>query len=295
MWDIEILGFSVYFLFYNFFLYSFCGWIWESLFVSIKNKHWVNRGFLNGPIVPLYGAGATVVYVALSGLKTSRPIVIFIAGMLVATVLEYLTSYVMEKLFHTRWWDYSNYKYQFQGRICLLASFFWGFLSILMMDVLQPFMNSVIAQIPRKLGENLGYVIFLIFAVDLGVTIFYTLQMDKKLEELAGYREKFMEYLESTRLYETREELLERMDNLSILGMAESLKQRLEAMDESQQERMAEVREKVRSFLQNYEKRVSLQSIIEKRLLRAFPTMKSMRSTTLISELRKHKKAEEKD
>lgn len=286
MWEARIFGFEFYFLFYNFFLYSFCGWIYESTLVSIQNKTLVNRGFLNGPIVPIYGAGATVVYMFLSGIP-NRPVLIFIIGMLVATVLEYLTSYVMEKLFHAKWWDYSNYKYQFQGRICLLASFLWGFLSLLMMDVLQPFMNSVIASIPRRAGEITGYFIFLLFGADLTVTVIYTLQLDKKLEELSNYREEFMEYLEGTRLYETKEELRERIGSLSAHAIGEHMRVRME----NQIEKKEEIEARLHSFLQKYEKRAEVGNIVEKRLLRAFPTMKSTRSEAVITELRKRKRS----
>lgn len=286
MWNLHIFGFEFYFLFYNFFLYSFCGWIYESCLVSFQKKTWVNRGFLNGPIVPIYGAGATVVYMCLSGIP-DKPTVIFLAGMTVATVLEYVTSYVMEKLFHARWWDYTHYKYHIQGRICLLASLLWGFLSLLMMDVLQPFMNSVIAGIPRQAGEIAGYFIFLIFGADFGVTVAYTLQLDKRLAELTRYREEFMEYLESTRLYETKEELMERMEGLSIWNLKESLKDKIEG----QQERREEIEEKLRGLLDVYEKKTQLFSIIEKRLIKAFPTMKSTRNANIITELRKRRKA----
>lgn len=285
MWNIQIFGFEFYFLFYNFFLYSFCGWIYESCLVSVKNKTWVNRGFLNGPIIPIYGAGATVVYVCLSGVS-DRPVIIFLTGMAVATVLEYVTSWVMEKLFHAKWWDYSHYKYNFQGRICLVASLIWGFLSLLMTDMLQPFMNSVIAQIPRQAGEAAGYVIFLVFGTDLGITVVYTLQLDKKLEELTRYREEFMEYLEGSRLYETKEELMERLESLSIWNMGESLKARLV----EQQEKKEELEEKIGGFLSAFEKKAQMQNFIEKRLIKAFPTMKSTRNETIIKELRKRRK-----
>lgn len=292
MWNLHIFGFEFYFLFYNFFLYSFCGWIYESCLVSFQKKTWVNRGFLNGPIVPLYGAGATVVYVVLSGLGLSndQPAAIFIAGMAIATLLEYVTSYVMEKLFHAKWWDYSNYKYHFQGRICLLASFLWGFLSILMTDIFQPFINSVIAAIPRQAGEIAGYFIFLLFGIDLGVTVFYALQMDKKLAELTRYREDFMKYLEGTRLYETRDELREKLESLSLGSMKEKLVERIG----EQQERREEIEEKFRSLSDVYEKRAQIQNIIEKRLIKAFPTMKSTRDENIITELRKDKKHKDK-
>lgn len=285
MWSLQIFGFEFYFLFYNFFFYSFFGWIYESCLVSFQNKTWVNRGFLNGPVVPIYGAGATIVYMCLFW-AADQPVFIFILGMLAATVLEYATSYVMEKLFHAKWWDYSNYKYNFQGRICLLASLLWGFLSLLMTDVLQPFMNSVIEGIPRQAGEIAGYFIFLVFGTDFAVTAAYTLQLDKKLEELARYREEFMDYLEKTRLYETREELRERMESLSIRNMKEGLREKIEG----QIEKREEIEGRLHGFLQAFEHRAGLQSKIEKRLLRAFPTMKSTWDENIITELRRHKK-----
>lgn len=286
MWETKILGFEFYFLFYNFFLYSFCGWIYESTLVSIQHRTWVNRGFLNGPVVPIYGAGATVVYLFLADIP-DEPVLIFLVGMLAATVLEYLTSYVMEKLFHAKWWDYSNYKYHFQGRICLLASLLWGFLSLLMMDVLQPFMNRVIAAIPRKAGEIAGYFIFAVFIADLIVTVIYTLQLDKKLKELSGYREEFMEYLEGTKLYETREELRERFEGLSVHTISKRLGTRLE----NHLEKKEEIEARLHSFVLKYEKRIQPGNHIEKRLLRAFPTMKSTRGEAIIAELRKHRKS----
>ena len=93
MWTWKICNFELYFLFYNFMLYSFFGWIYESTFVSVKNRTLVNRGFLNGPVIPIYGAGATIVYMFLAPIQ-DRASYVFVGGMLIATILEYITSYV---------------------------------------------------------------------------------------------------------------------------------------------------------------------------------------------------------
>lgn len=106
-------------LFLWFLFYSFCGWVYESILVSILERRPVNRGFLNGPLCPIYGAGAVGAVVVLG--QVHNPLVVFLFSMVGASILEYVTSWVMEALFHARWWDYSDYKFNLNGRICLLG------------------------------------------------------------------------------------------------------------------------------------------------------------------------------
>ena len=101
-----------------FFVYSVLGWVWESCYVSVKSKRWVNRGFLHGPWLPIYGSGAVVVLLVTLPAR-GRPALIFLLGMIGATVLEYVTGESMEKLFHMRYWDYSDKPLNVNGHICL--------------------------------------------------------------------------------------------------------------------------------------------------------------------------------
>ena len=108
-----------------FYFYSFCGWIWESLYVSVLEKRLVNRGFMRGPFLPLYGCGGVMMLVA------SRPfydsiILVYIAGCIGATLLELITGIVMETLFNVRYWDYHHKKFNFMGYTCLESTLFWG-------------------------------------------------------------------------------------------------------------------------------------------------------------------------
>ena len=96
-----------------FLLYSCVGWVYESVLVSVLERRWVNRGFLNGPICPIYGAGAVLGILLLSGLR-DHPVIIFLISALGASVLEFVTSWAMEKIFHARWWDYSDYRFNIQ-------------------------------------------------------------------------------------------------------------------------------------------------------------------------------------
>lgn len=102
----------------SFFVYSFLGWLWESTVCSLHNeKQLINRGFLVGPLCPIYGAGALCCYFALYHVQ--NPVAVFVLSALLCCALEYLVSYTMEKIFHTRWWDYSDFPFHLNGRICL--------------------------------------------------------------------------------------------------------------------------------------------------------------------------------
>jgi Predicted membrane protein len=262
MWTSKIFGFEFYFLFYNFFLYSFLGWIYESTFVSIKKRTFVNRGFLNGPMIPIYGAGASTVYLFLHN-RMDNAVFVFVQGMLLATVLEYITSFLMEKIFHAKWWDYSNSKYNIQGRVCLMASLFWGFLSILMSEVLQPSINHVIDRIPRVQGENIGYGILLLFVADTTVTAIYALQLDKKITQMQKLREEFAENIANSKLFEKREDIRLLLENSQIsewMGTFSDYKDEIEV--------------RFKGFIAKYQKDTEKHSFIQKRLLKAFPGIK---------------------
>ena len=117
-----------------FYFYCFFGWCFESSYVSIKNRHPVNRGFMRGPFLPLYGSGAVMMLVVSMPFQHNL-VLTYIAGCIGATVLEYVTGVVMEALFKVRYWDYSNQKFNFQGQICLSSTLAWGGLTILMTTV----------------------------------------------------------------------------------------------------------------------------------------------------------------
>lgn len=297
MWSAKIFGFEFYFIFFNFFLYSFFGWIYESCLVSVQKRTWVNRGFLNGPVIPLYGAGATLIYICLAGIQDNA-VLVFAGGMLIASLLEYATSYIMEKLFHAKWWDYSNMKFNFQGRICLEASFFWGFLSILMTEILQPLMNGLIERIPRQGGEIAGYVILVLFAADITVTVAGTVQLDKILANMQKVRMELEEYIESTRLYEAKEEWKAKLEQRGLAELLDSLKEnigeRVEQMSIRREDRddtdkadfLEEVENRIRKFKEKYQSSMKPKHWIQKRLLKAFPSMKSINRESALKDLK---------
>ena len=130
-----------------FFLYCVLGWCFESTVVSVKQRHFVNRGFLRGPMLPIYGFGA-VILLHVSLPLYDKPVALFLASMVAATVFEYIVGVIMEKLFKVKYWDYSTHRFQFQGRICLQSSLCWGFLGLILVRCIHRPVEWVIAFLP---------------------------------------------------------------------------------------------------------------------------------------------------
>lgn len=131
-----------------FFIYCFVGWVWECCYVSTLKHKWVNRGFLHGPFLPIYGFGAiTILWITLP-VRESIP-AIALAGAVGATVLEYVTGAVMEKLFHVRYWDYSNQKLNLNGYICLSSTLAWGVFSVILVRNVHQYIEVLAGKIPE--------------------------------------------------------------------------------------------------------------------------------------------------
>lgn len=157
------------YLFLWFLLYAFIGWVYESVLVSVSERRWVNRGFLNGPLCPIYGCGAVLAIVLLHDF--TNPIEIFLISSFGASILEYITSWGMEKLFHARWWDYSHYRFNIQGRICLLGAIVFGFGGVLIIDVVQPQVERLTAMIPLLAVHMICAVAAIVVIIDTIVTV----------------------------------------------------------------------------------------------------------------------------
>ena len=148
-----------------FFLYCFLGWVWESCYVSAKQRQWVNRGFLHGPMLPIYGFGAVIILWATLPVRQSLPL-IFLLGMLTATALEYVTGAAMEALFKVRYWDYSQQPFNLNGHICLTCSLAWGAFSILLVRFLHPPVEELVLRLPAFLVDPLAFLLTVVFTVD---------------------------------------------------------------------------------------------------------------------------------
>lgn len=185
-----------------FFIYCFFGWIFESTYVSLKKRRLVNRGFLRLPMLPLYGTGAVMM------LWVSIPVrdnlfLVYLAGVIAATALEYVTGWCMERLFKMKYWDYSNQPFQLHGYICLSSSIAWGFLTIFLTEVIHNPIEQLVLSAPVWLDAAVLLVVTPLFLTDCVQSVKAAFDLGKTLETITRIREE-MEELQ-IRLEELRE------------------------------------------------------------------------------------------
>ena len=159
-----------------FLFFSFVGWIWESIFCTISKRHWDNRGFLYGPVCPIYGFGVVMGLffydaIAAGKMETLSDVQLFIMGFIASIVLEYPTSYVLEKRFKARWWDYSDLPLNINGRTSVPSSCVFGAGSILFMKVLIPFFDSIISKLSPELMNLSALIIVALMSMDTTLTV----------------------------------------------------------------------------------------------------------------------------
>ena len=157
------MSLSKYFIL--FMIYSFIGWIIEVIDIKIETKKLVNRGFLMGPYCPIYGWGGTLMSILLKN-YVNDPLVLFLVAMVICSLLEYTTSYLMEKIFNARWWDYSNKKFNINGRVCLETMIPFGLLGCFLMYLLNPFLLNILKNIPHIILTIIAIILFIIFLID---------------------------------------------------------------------------------------------------------------------------------
>lgn len=210
-----------------FYIYSFIGWCFESTVVSIDQRKLTNRGFMRGPMLPLYGTGAIVVLFSTMPVR-DNPFLTYLFGALAATALEYVTGVCMEALFQVRYWDYSQKRFQFQGHICLTSTLAWGALSLIMVRVHQPFERAVL-MVPQELLTGVVLAITFVAAGDFATSFRTAIDLKHLL-------------MHSQKLQEEMQALQERADQLEQLILRE--KERLSQERERFTRELQSVRER---------------------------------------------------
>lgn len=186
-----------------FYFYSVVGWIGESIYCSVLDRKITNRGFLLGPVCPIYGTGAVSMIV---GLGWIRPLftklipsfwgevvsflIVPIVGAVVCDIVEYITSFLMERLFHERWWDYSNRKYNLHGRICLHHSIFWAIGAVLFIYILDPIFGGLLLPLVKEeLKLPIAIIITGILSIDLIHSVINAISIRKIVDKLKLFSE----------------------------------------------------------------------------------------------------------
>ena len=179
---------SFYLFLWIFFIYSFLGWCLEVCFFALNTGKFVNRGFLNGPVCPIYGFGVVIVVLCLTPLMENT-LLLFLGSVLLTSLLELGVGFALEKLFHQRWWDYTNEPFNLGGYICLRFSLAWGLACLLVMEIIHPSVLWLILHIPHTLGLVLLACFVSVMAVDLTATVRTIARINRSLgqiDELAG-------------------------------------------------------------------------------------------------------------
>lgn len=166
-----------------FYIYCFFGWIFESSYVSLKQRQFVNRGFLRLPMLPLYGTGAVMMLWVSLPFKSSL-VMVYISGVIGATVLEYVTGWGMERLFKMKYWDYSNQPFNLNGYICLSSSVAWGFLTIFLTEVIHKPIERWVLHVPTTIGIPCLSVITVVFIIDTAESVRTALDLAKVLDAM---------------------------------------------------------------------------------------------------------------
>lgn len=175
-------NFSSFYIFgVNFVIYSILGWCCEVAFAAMKEGRFVNRGFLFGPYCPIYGFGVSFVLVCLNPIKANF-VVLFLGSVVLTSILEFITGFCLEKLFHQRWWDYSNEKFNIKGYVCLKFSVMWGLACLIVVDIVHPSIEKLISYIPMKLGIVILTVCIAAYIADFITTIIGINNMSKYMK-----------------------------------------------------------------------------------------------------------------
>lgn len=303
---------SIYFILLYFFVYGFLGWCTEVGFAAFKTHHFVNRGFLNGPICPIYGVGVTAVITVLTPYK-SDIIVLYILSVVLVTVLEGVTGWAMDKIFHNKWWDYSDMPLNIGGYVCLLFSIVWGFACLFIIYFIQPLVHDVLAFIPTIVGIILIIILGITLIADLYVTASTIFKFNRRLaamEKIAAEMHEISEQIgqeifEKTiramdrqeaskeKLATATDEFKEKMqDTASGLkektqGTAFELKERALDARERSQEISEELRSRIASLHARYHESTDKPERISRRLMNAFPKMESRQHKESLEVLKK--------
>ncbi len=303
---------SIYFILLYFFVYGFLGWCTEVGFAAFKTHHFVNRGFLNGPICPIYGVGVTAVITVLTPYK-SDIIVLYILSVVLVTVLEGVTGWAMDKIFHNKWWDYSDMPLNIGGYVCLLFSIVWGFACLFIIYFIQPLVHDLLAFIPTIVGIILIIILGITLIADLYVTASTIFKFNRRLaamEKIAAEMHEISEQIgqeifeKTIRAMDRQEASKEKLatatdefkekiqDTASGLkektqGTAFELKERALDARERSQEINKELRSRIASLHTRYHESTDKPGRISRRLMNAFPKMESRQYKESLEVLKK--------
>ena len=280
-----------------FFIYAFLGWCTEVSYAALVTGKFVNRGFLNGPVCPVYGFGVVIVLAGLAPLEENL-LLLFLGSVALTSSLEWLTGFVLEKLFHQRWWDYSDQPFNLSGYICLRFSIAWGFACLFVVKLLHPTVLLLIRLVPKTLGVILLALLGAVMAVDLAATVSTIVKLNRRLEQIdelaAKIKEASNEFGENLaeRVLDAAERgagWKEDIDELAF-RLAErraALADNLEEWEQHREEQRVQVRRQLEEWRTSMQELHDREFFGRRRLLRAFPRLRSIDHRSALERLRR--------
>ena len=291
-----------------FVIYAFIGWLTEVVYAYYKERKWINRGFLYGPFCPIYGIGAIAIFSMVEGLNglvatgsgMGLPGIFFMV-FLVTSSIEWLTGYLLEKMFHAKWWDYSDEKFNIMGYVCLKFSIYWAFIGVFVIQIVNPLIMQGISLLEGPLYVPLGIMLVTYFTVDGYKTVRGMINLRNLILELERISAQLR--LDVERLSQPLRQELERVKGEiedKRISLSSELKGRIEdfnyeVIDKIEQElkdRLEFVENNLRETIEKRQNEAAIvkNEVAEKiyglRLYRAFPRMKSMRHPELLRPVR---------
>ena len=262
-----------------FFVYAFLGWCTEVSYAALVTGKFVNRGFLNGPVCPVYGFGVVIVLTCLTPLANNLPL-LFLGSVVLTSALEWLTGFVLEKLFHQRWWDYSDQPFNLSGYVCLRFSIAWGFACLFVVKLLHPTVLLFIRLIPKTLGLALLALLGAVMAVDLAATVSTIVKLNRRLAQIdelaAKIKEATNEFGENLaeRVLDAAERSADWKEDLDELAF--KLSERRAELADEREERLAQARLQLEEWRASMQELLDRESFGHRRLLAAFPRLRSI-------------------
>lgn len=272
-----------------FIIYTFLGWCSEVGFAALTSGKFVNRGMANGPICPIYGFGMIIILLVLTPIR-EQTVLLFLGAVLLTSLLEFLTGYVLEKLFHDKWWDYSEEPFNIGGYVCLRFSILWGLAGLLIVDVVNPPIYHLVTKLQRPWGLAILAVLYAMLLADEIVTFVHLLKLPRRIRALDEIQlrlrqlsdgiggvvaDKVLDVVEKGQELQQSnlmQELSEKRSELQDAG-SQKLEQLREMNDARKERRDAEQQEEQAALEARRAELLTKVSFVQARLVKAYPRL----------------------
>lgn len=277
----------IYDLIFYFYIYSFLGWCTEVAFATVKQRQFVNRGFLNGPVCPVYGVGVVSVVTLLIPFG-HRPLLLYFLSVVLVTLIEGITGWILDRLFHHKWWDYTQMPLNIGGYVCLLFSLVWGLACILIVKLIHPLVEKLVEILPMPVGITLLCLFTVCLAADITVTTAGILKLNRRLDMLEKIGIELHEISDKmgNNIHENVMDAVEKLEDA-----AQERKEQFSSLSEETREKAGEMRRRsemrYEELRNKYEELAKVTFHTSRRLVKAFPKMESRRHKDLLNQMKK--------